>query len=156
VSARESCTCDYCRAGCTRKPGWFLPGEAERAAEFMGLAPPEFFGRYLAVDWWEADDRLGQTFVLSPAIAGEETGTEFPGNPGGTCVFYKDDRCQIHEVKPHECRDLWCGDRSARPIHLDTAKAWSGHQDVISALLGRDPEAELYVGGMFGSLFGGW
>ena len=161
MGSRESCTCGYCRDGCTRKPGWFLPGEAERAAQYMDLPLDEFFAKYLAVDWWEADTEIPETtFVLSPAIVGEETGAEFPAVPTGTCVFYKDQRCQIHAVKPHECRDLWCGEPAPSTIHLDTAKAWAAHQDVIAALLGREPEAEAYYGspfgGLFGSMFGSW
>ena len=156
---KESGTCDYCRHGCTNKPGWFMPGEAERAAGFLGLPLEDFFRQYLAVDWWEADHRIDDTtFVLSPAIKGEDAGTEFPGEPRGTCVFYKDERCQIHPVKPAECGALWCGDRSRSTVHLDTALAWVAHQDQITALLGREPEAEEFDSPFspFGSLFGGW
>lgn len=155
---KEDGTCSYCRKGCEMKPGWFLPGEAEAAAEFMDLPVAEFFARYLAVDWWEADSDLPETFVLSPAIAGEEAGTEFPGDPRGECVFYRGQRCQIHPVKPFECRERWCGDRDPGTTHHDAAAAWADHQDVIKALLRRDPESEPYVGelfGIFGSMFGG-
>ena len=65
MGSRESCTCGYCRDGCTRKPGWFLPGEAEKAAGFMGMTLPDFFRAYLAVDWWVDDPDI---FVLSPSI----------------------------------------------------------------------------------------
>lgn len=155
---KESCTCAYCRDGCSVKPGWFAPGEADKAAAHMGLPLGEFFAKYLAVDWWEADSEIPQTtFVLSPAIVGEDTGTEFPGDPRGRCVFYQDERCQIHPVKPVECRERWCGDKTpGRPVHREVAEAWAGHQDVIRELLGRDPEAEAYGGSIFGGLFGGW
>jgi Fe-S-cluster containining protein len=147
---RESGTCQYCRGGCTRKPGWFLPGEAETAAAFMGMTLEEFFRAYLAVDWWQDEPDI---FLLSPAIQGEETGTEFPGDPRGTCVFYENERCAIHPVKPAECRDLWCGDRAPSSIHRDTATAWTEHQGQITELLGREPESESYDdGGIFGLL----
>jgi Fe-S-cluster containining protein len=148
---RESGTCAYCRAGCTRKPGWFLPGEAERAAEFMGMPLPEFFRAYLAVDWWQGEPDI---FLLSPAVQGEETGTEFPAEPRGTCVFYENERCRIHPVKPAECREHWCGDRGHSSIHGDVAQAWTDHQDQIRELLGREPEAEDYGGGDIFSLLG--
>ena len=150
---RESGTCSYCRDGCDHKPGWFLPGEAEKAAELMGMSLADFFRQYLAVDWWTGDPNI---FLLSPAIVGEESGSEFPGNPRGTCVFYKDERCQIHAAKPFECRDRWCGSRAApRAVtHEDVAMAWTGHQDVIAELLGREPEAEEYYGGGLSGLFG--
>jgi len=44
---RESCDCRTCQDACTRKPGWFLPGEAEIAAESLGMTLPEFFAKYL-------------------------------------------------------------------------------------------------------------
>lgn len=68
---RESGTCERCRRSCGHKPGWFLPGEAEKAAEFTGMTLPEFFRAYLAVDWWEGEPDI---FLLSPAIAGAEPG----------------------------------------------------------------------------------
>ena len=146
---RESGTCQYCRGGCTHKPGWFLPGEAEAAASFMGVTLEEFFKAYLAVDWWQGYPDI---FVLSPAVKDEETGTEFPADPHGTCVFYEGDRCRIHPVKPHECRDLWCGDMSSSSIHHDTAEAWAEHQGQITELLGREPQAAEYDAGIFGLL----
>lgn len=156
---KESGTCSYCREGCTIKPGWFLPGEAEAAASLMGLTLPEFFARFLAVDWWVADYRIGRdTFVLSPAVRGNDAGTEFPGDPRGTCVFYRDERCQIHEAKPHECRERWCGERTPGTTHEDVARAWSEYQGQIAELLGREPMAEAFgddgILGMFGSVFG--
>lgn len=150
---KESGTCAFCREGCDIKPGWFLPGEAERAAEFMNLPLEEFFRRYLAVDWWVAEPNI---FLLSPAIAGEYPGEEFPGDPRGTCVFYKEGRCQIHLVKPHECRERWCGDRDPGTTHQDVAAAWAAHQDQITGLLGREPEAEEFEGGGIFGLLGGW
>ena len=148
---RESGTCQYCRDGCDLKPGWFMPGEAEKAAEFMSMTLPEFFAAYLAVDWWEDEPDI---FVLSPAITGEETGTEFPGDPRGRCVLYEDQRCTIHSVKPAECRERWCGDKAAPSMHHDVALAWAGRQDQIAELLGREPEAEPYYGGGILGLLG--
>jgi Fe-S-cluster containining protein len=142
---RESGTCQYCRGGCTRKPGWFLPGEAEAAAAFMGMTLEEFFRAYLAVDWWA--DVPDDIFVLSPAIRGEDPGTEFPGDPRGTCVFYENERCSIHPAKPAECREHWCGDKGSSTIHHDVAQAWAEHQGQITVLLGREPESEDYDGG---------
>jgi Fe-S-cluster containining protein len=148
---RESGTCERCRHGCTHKPGWFLPGEAEKAAELLGMTLPEFFGAYLAVDWWEDTPDI---FLLSPAIAGEEPGTEFPGNPRGACVFYENGRCRIHRAKPHECREALCDGSGSPSIHEDTAMAWKEHQGQVAELLGREPEAEPYDGSLFGGLSG--
>jgi hypothetical protein len=136
-----------------------MPGEAERAAEQMGLSLREFFNRHLAVDWWEADGVLPTVFVLSPAIVGEEAGEEFPGDPRGICVFYQGGRCTIHDAKPHECRVYWCGFKGhmADNVHREVAEAWNTpeHQQQIRNLLGREPEAAYYEGGLLGGLFGG-
>ena len=144
----ESGTCQQCQGACQRKPGWFKPGEAERAAKWMGLDLQEFFDRYLLVDWWDGsgdpDDGplANTTFVLSPAIVGATPGEEFGRNPRGTCVFYQHGRCTIHAVKPFECRESWCGmDRTTgRGMHREATESWVDYQREIAELLGRDPE----------------
>ena len=50
------------------KPGWFAPGEAERAAKLFGLTFKQFFNKYLTVDYYEGYNNNNDIFVLSPAI----------------------------------------------------------------------------------------
>lgn len=152
----ESGTCETCRFACTHKPGWFLPGEAEKAAELLGLTLEEFFRRYLAVDWWASIDTDSDIFLLSPAVVGAPTGEEFPANPKGTCVFYRDGLCTIHAAKPHECRTWYCGsaDAEVQTLHGDTARAWTDHRDQIVELLGREPESAEYS--IFDAILGDW
>jgi Fe-S-cluster containining protein len=155
---KESGSCAKCQRGCTTKPGWFLPGEAEAAAALLGMSLEGFFADYLAVDWWEDAEWLDyekNVYLLSPAIRGESPGEEMPGDPRGTCVFYEEGRCRIHDAKPHECREAVCT-QPAGTIHKDTAQAWTEHQEQIVTLLGREPEPEEFGGGgIFGSLFSG-
>jgi len=119
----------------------------------MGLPMQEFFDRYLAVDWYEGYPE--DTFLLSPAIVGATPGDMFPASPRGVCVFYQEGRCQIHEAKPHECREYWCGAPASdeAPRHRGVAKAWEANQEQLTDLLGREPESEEYSGGLFGGLF---
>ena len=147
------CTCEHCKGACSYNPGWFLPGEAEIAAKYMGLTIKEFFDQYIGINWWEGDDPI---FVLAPAIVGELTGSEYPGDPTGTCVFFNHDGlCDIHPVKPYECADLVCNDTDVSERHEMVAMSWKTHQDQIETLLGRKPETEEYHGGgLFGGLFG--
>lgn len=153
TAERIECQCEHCKNACKSCPGWFLPGEAEAAATHMGLSLQDFFDKYLGVNWWEGDDPI---FVLAPALVGEDTGTEYPGDPRGTCVFFnKDGLCDIHKVKPYECAELLCDDPNAQKRHEFIATQWEVHQDQISELLGREPETEeFYGGGLFGGLFG--
>lgn len=138
----ESGTCDRCRSACDRKPGWFLPGEAEKTAGYLGVSLDELFREYLAVDWWAG---AYPVFLLSPAVRGNKTGQEFPGDPTGSCVFFEDGRCRIHPVKPHECAVSWCGG-CPPDTHYLTAEAWEGHQGQIRDLLGREPQDEPFDG----------
>lgn len=155
----ESCTCDTCQSACVHKPGWFKPGEAERTAEYLGMSLAELFRTKLAVDWWEADYEFDtDVFVIAPAIVGEATGQEYPGNPRGRCVFYVEGRCQIHAVKPFECQSSLHnqGEEVTSERHKEVTQAWVEHQDQPVELLGREPKATEYNGGwggMFGSLF---
>lgn len=136
------CTCQVCVDECKRRPGWFLPGEAEVAAAFLGLPLQEFFSTFLGVDWWVSKH---DTFVLAPAVVDMEPGTMYPWWPVGQCVFLENDRCRIHQVKPYECRMAYhetlrvngelttCGGTR----HESVANAWKldVHQRQIKQLL---------------------
>lgn len=144
MKERFECTCDSCRRACSYVPGWFMPGEAEKVAEFLGLSLKEFFDKYLGVNWWVDG---GDIFVLAPALVGEVSGLEYPGDPRGKCVFFNNkELCDIHLVKPFECAELRCNKTKAEKIHKAVAMAWKEHQKQIIELLGRKPEAKFYGG----------
>jgi len=98
-------------------PGWFAPGEAEKAAKFIGAEWKEF-KKKLIVDYW-CGGIGGDQYVWRPRrITGDEGlggnrisvaswGSAFNE---GTCVFLKEGRCSIHAVKPWECRQTMCCD----------------------------------------------
>lgn len=155
----ESGTCQTCVGACYRKPGWFLPGEAEKVADYLGITLQELFRTKLGVDWWEDHPATdSDVFLLAPATTDMNPGEEYPGTPGGRCVFLTADaRCSIHGVKPHECRVHWCGqsDRDATALHRSTADAWVGEHQRLVDLLGREPYAEAYDP-PFGLLAGFW
>lgn len=137
----RECHCDRCVAACKRKPGWFAPGEAEKAAEYLGMTLKEFFDKYLFVDYWSAADNV---YLLSPAILGAETGEVAPFSTRGQCVFLnKDDRCSIHPVKPYECRyAMLCEEVKSTGIsHEELAYLWDTDEskNQIYELLGRPP-----------------
>ena len=141
------CTCKYCVDNCSHKPGWFKPGEPEKAAELMNMTLKEFFDEYLGVDWWEADEHVDHdVFILSPRLVSMNGGEMFPSNPLGRCVFLKDDRCMIHAAKPFECAFFSHETINdyVEPTHRDTGLSWDAHQEQVKELLGYDPVAEEY------------
>lgn len=147
--AASSCTCDYCRSCCAHKPGWFRPGEAERAAELLAMPFREFFKHCLTVDWWEAGDGIDHdVFVLSPVFVGAKAGGMASSPPLGRCVFFgPDERCRIYAARPYECAESLCtridGDE-IRAEHIESAKAWDTKdaQKSIRKLLGHKPRSE--------------
>lgn len=138
---KDSCSCHGCQRACETKPGWFLPGEAEKAAALLNIPLQQFFNEYLGVDWWE--DSLNPIFVLAPATTDMDTGEEYDSNPRGICIFYKDGLCTIHDAKPFECREFLHGDSrdTTYKRHQSVAAAWEENQKQISDLLGRKPES---------------
>lgn len=137
---KESCTCAECQAECVRKPGWFMPGEAEKAAELLGVSLERLFRTHLMADYWEADGTLPLTYVLSPAVVSGKPGGVFPKDPHGTCVFFVNGRCSIHAAKPHECREAFHG-TPLPGVHRGILDAWNNPeaQAQIERLLGAKP-----------------
>ena len=152
------CQCERCRDACYHKPGWFAPGEAERVADYLKLPLQELFDTKLMVDWLTAgEDTVGTApvFILSPAVTRSSPGGEFDANPRGRCVFYVDDKCSIHAVKPMECR-LWSCQVDG-VVHKEVGQTWErpDHQQQIETLLGRKPveDDSMYGSGFFGGMF---
>jgi len=144
------CKCNECKGACERKPGWFLPSEAEKVAAHLKIDLKELFDTRLVVDYWVGGGADGgDIYVLSPGIRGREPGQVLPFDPRGECVFYKDGLCEIHEVKPHECRESMVCQPGGEKLHRYTAMAWREHQAQVEELLGDAPVAE---GGLFDAL----
>jgi Fe-S-cluster containining protein len=150
----ESCSCQVCSRACKFNPGWFLPGEAEKAASLLGLTLKDFFDKYLGVNWWEKEAGYDDdVFVLAPALVTMPPGEEYPADPRGVCIFLKENKCQIHDAKPHECRSYIHSDTKddVHNRHKFVADEWLKNQDQIKTLLGRNPSAKAFGGlGLFG------
>lgn len=129
VLMSSSCTCAECQALCSHKPGWFIPGEVEKVAEFLSITLQELFDRHLMPDSWELD--TGSILTLSPAIKGTKPGT-YLSFAGGECVFFEAGRCSIHGVKPYECR--MAGHIHSPTMHEEAAMSWVSHQAQIADL----------------------
>ncbi|MFA4875601.1 MAG: YkgJ family cysteine cluster protein [bacterium] len=103
TSIRHGCSCPACRECCKREPGWFVPEEIAPAARFLKLSEADFVARFC-----EEHDEDG-VLALSPARK--------PGK--SECVFLKrGGLCEIHEVKPYECRKVYGCEGEARHRRL--------------------------------------
>ena len=142
TGTKDSCTCQKCQNACRRKPGWFLPDEVEKAAEYLGLPSKDFFEAYLGIDWYYPDNWTTEIiFILAPALLGTDPGAEYPSKREGTCTFLEDGRCKIHPVRPYECREYVHSEpnKTLDLRHADVASVWKGHLDQIIDLLGWEP-----------------
>ena len=136
----SDCKCTWCLDACRHKPGWFAPGEAELAAQLLGLKFEDFFAKYLAVDWWV--ESPVDIYVLAPALVGQRAGHMYPAVPTGTCVLLTPEGlCSIHDHKPRECREAMHTDTPAevRARHRRMYELWVDHQPQVRALLDREP-----------------
>lgn len=111
----EPCSCDVCRAFCSR-PGWWTVEEAARAMEagygnriMLEISPEFTFG------------------VLSPAFRGCEGDFALQDHAKAGCNFLRDGLCELHGtgLMPLECR--FCHhSRSGQGLicHDDIARDW--------------------------------
>lgn len=105
ASERTQCNCEKCKTCCLGIPGWFMPGEAEKAAEAMGLTFLDFFDTYCIVEYWMGEGGH-DIHVLSPRKEGQMTaraewGDNFRRAP---CHLLTHQGCKLSaEVRPWEC-----------------------------------------------------
>ena len=129
----RACSCKDCARACKIKPGWFLPGEAEKAAKLMGMPLKKFAQKYLTIDYFTLEVN-----ALQPAIKVSYSEKDYipMGLNSGRCVFLtEDDKCKIHAAKPYECSaSLICG--RTGPKHTDVGEQWDNdkHQEQIAEL----------------------
>lgn len=101
------CGCDDCKAACLNSPGWFLPGEIERLADYLNLTLEALFRKYLAVGITELPDGSKRHGVMPHKFRDHKR----PGHvwtlaelaEPGRCVFYDHGKCEIYPVRPFEC-----------------------------------------------------
>lgn len=87
--------CDRCGHCCSHGSGFLTREEHKKIAEFLKISEKELKERYL-----EEVEKLN-TRLWRPKLV-KEQGKE--NLPYGKCVFLKDNRCEIHKIKPLQCR----------------------------------------------------
>ncbi|CAG0929969.1 hypothetical protein TFLX_01509 [Thermoflexales bacterium] len=126
----SACACPECVAMCQHRPCWPTPDDAQRLIE-AGYADR------LMVDWWFDREKSKTIYLLTPAIAGRESG-EAPAHPEGQCTFLDEaGLCRIHDsgLKPTEGQIALCRNRTPADLHEQIARTWEN--DAAQALIDR-------------------
>jgi hypothetical protein len=115
-----TCSCTDCVQRCKEHPGWPTPEEAEKMLD-ADLASA------MMLDWWDADESLPYTEVLSPASVGyggirapELTGDLWtflrsPPPIRGACVFLREGLCEVHNPTSSRSSAATTTTRSTNP-----------------------------------------
>lgn len=94
-----------------------MPEQIKELEQFLNKSWKEMLGKELAIDAW-LNSEEENILLLSPNMV-ENNKIQYPFNPIGMCVFYKDARCSIYPVRPYEC---------AVPDH--NTKPFNGHKEI--------------------------
>lgn len=111
TSKRQGCSCAQCRECCTREPGWFVPDEIPVAAAYLGISERGFVERYCTE---HVEDGIR---ALSPTTK----------RNSAECIFLNTKGlCDIHPVKPYECRKVFgCeGESRHRRLRAIIKRMW--------------------------------
>ena len=138
---------------CKSSPGWFAPGEAEKAAAALGMEPDAFVREYLVIDYVDipvaapsVDDEgppaTERVYAFAPvklaldgrpAIPPATRTDSFYQVLRGQCVFFRADigdgaaGCKIYETRPFECRRYICTNAPEdNPTHVEIGLLWRG------------------------------
>jgi len=127
------CSCEKCVEACVYgNPGWFLPGQVEKVADFFDVPPEVLIENRLIKDYWPKH-LIGRCDILSPvkifdsSLPSEISDIALEGKCAppwyalipGRCTFFFAGVCTIHSVKPFECREQGCGP--------EFKQKWPGH-----------------------------
>lgn len=120
----ESCQCKTCKNACKSRPGWVKPEQAKILMEYFRVTSiRDLLGENkFAIDWWNGND--ADILILAPNIKGNNN-IQYPKDPRGECVFFKNDKCEIHTIKPFECASF---------IHTDSGRAVEKRHEKVSQL----------------------
>jgi Fe-S-cluster containining protein len=140
TDAHLKTACDHCSFCCNR-PGWFAPGEAQETARALGIPWDRFRDSYLVIDSFLDGDTVIYAWCPAKVLLSTGEPVEPPGRPvgptwqiphlGQMCIFWRDFRCSIHEVKPRECREYECWNpdpRRSTALHGLMVRLWRRHQ----------------------------
>lgn len=120
--------CKKCGSCCQNLPGFFEPDRDDlllQVADYLGIAKEELKEKYLIKDYrapfgkkvWFWTPRMvskdGKPLLLDENCSLEEypQKAEQLGKAGGHCIFYHNQKCSIHPVKPITCQIYNCQEK---------------------------------------------
>ncbi len=144
-----NCECEKCKACCERNPGWFgTLEEVKGAAEIKKMSLRDFAQEFLIREWcageeeeidipaprrnFEVQNQNSFNRMFSEIIEKNKKGfvkATWAHNLlfGYPCIFFKNGKCEIHNSKPLECREVFgCKESTFRRDSL--LKYWKEHQ----------------------------
>lgn len=143
------CACDQCQGLCRNKPGWFTPQQIEAVARQQNMTVAALFETHLTIDTAlvREADRMTAIYVLAPAIRGKRPGAISDPAARGECTWLKDGRCEIHSVKPAECRttDHTMSPHDSNMLRAAILKQWAPYRKFIQGLYGKKLKPPLAV-----------
>jgi len=86
-----ACSCNQCNHGCKMGSGSLIDGDVKKIAKFLKISEKELKKKYLE-----------KVILLNKEILKPKTIRK--GKPYGKCIFFKNNKCSIHPVKPLECK----------------------------------------------------
>jgi len=117
---------------CTSSPGWFGPGEVERAAALRGMEPDVFVRQFCIIDSCDLPEGRVEVFAPlkldrfgAPALPPLARVDELYRMLRGACVFYDGAGCSIYDARPLECRAYVCTNPPEDNLtHAQIARLW--------------------------------
>ena len=125
-----SCGCDDCKDACLNSPGWFLPEELDRLADYLNLTLEALFQKHLAVSTAEMPDGSKRHGVMPHKLRDHKK----PGQlwtlgevaAPGRCVFFDHGKCTIYPVRPFECARVFHSHRKElRILRVQVVERWT-------------------------------
>jgi Fe-S-cluster containining protein len=94
---RTVCSCAECVNNCRHIPGYLIPADVGRIAQYLGFTNlVEFALRYLLASPGATVMRAGRAFLIPTLVPRRKE--------DGSCVFLDEhDQCRIHDVSPYAC-----------------------------------------------------
>lgn len=123
----NQCKCDKCKRCCKNIPGIPTPVDVISQAKFLKMSITDYLKKHCIIGYRDGIFDKNILFIY-PARKGFEGKVETFSYPldRGDCTFFNNGLCDIHPVKPTECRLAFAckENQSGRKIRNNVLKSW--------------------------------